>query len=742
MLVLSARGQQADVSKMSGFVRRFMLASNLQDHHIGIQSGNKRKAPSSPASLTAFVRINGDGSQVLATHHCRELARFGNIYIAEIPTTSLASLSGSSSVCRIEANESCSIQMDTVPKCVNLVPVYQGTSLPQAYTGKGVVVGVMDVGFDLTHPNFYTQDLSRYRIQRLWDQLAKPEEGTLGEDQPPMGVYVEGKESLLAYGRSTDGLIVGHGTHTLGTVAGSGYDTAYRGVAFDSDICLVANVTTGNKELIDPEDLYKYTSAADALGFKYIFDYAESVGKPCVISFSEGSTAGFYADDELFEEMLESMVGPGRILVAAAGNNGGKKNFFHKPVGQERMGTFLSSTSEKVFFMCATEGQIDIRTVIHKEKSDTLVYKVDASLAVSDTLEIKDTLDLSSGQYVFHLVSYPSCYNHQVRACEVLVTAPSPVGHEASVSVELVGKDSAADFYLVNGYMVPNALDPELCEGESSHNVMVPGCISSVICVGATSDRISFKNIDGIHQKNAGENKGCLASYSSIGPTIDGRIKPDVVAPGTNVLSSYNHFYTDANPDKWPREFIVARSNVPQPGGEMVSYPWTADTGTSMATPVVAGIIACWLEACPTLTPEQILDIFASTCRPVPNADSTPITEWPNSLAGYGEVDAYAGLLEVLRRYVTGIDALSSHHPSGVTITQQGDHLQISFEQKASCPVVCTLYGLDGRLLSRHVLCTDTPNVISLSHLPAGVYAAQISSSNASLCGSQLFRKQ
>ena len=64
------------------------------------------------------------------------------------------------------------------------------------------------------------------------------------------------------------------------------------------------------------------TYATDALGFKYIFDYADSVGKPCVISFSEGSGQDFQGYDVLFYEMLHQLVGPGHILLASAGNSG------------------------------------------------------------------------------------------------------------------------------------------------------------------------------------------------------------------------------------------------------------------------------------------------------------------------------------------------------------------------------------------------------------------------------------
>ncbi len=194
----------------------------------------------------------------------------------------------------------------------------------------------MDIGFDLTHPNFFSADQSRYRIARLWDQLGHTE----GTD---LGTFIEGREALLSYGHTVDGLLLGHGTHTAGTAAGSGHATPYRGMAFDSELCLVANATSNNMELIPEEEQPLYTSATDALGFKYIFDYAQSVGKPCVVSFSEGAIDSYYGDSELYDEVLASMVGPGRILVASAGNDGERKQFFHKPATEE-CGTFIRGT--------------------------------------------------------------------------------------------------------------------------------------------------------------------------------------------------------------------------------------------------------------------------------------------------------------------------------------------------------------------------------------------------------------
>ena len=90
-------------------------------------------------------------------------------------------------------------------------------------------------------------------------------------------------------------------------------------------------------------DVYKYTYATDALGFKYIFDYAEQTNQPCVISFSEGSQQDFYGYDVLYYEMLGELVGPGRILVASAGNEGRKLSYLRKERGREKAGTLCGT---------------------------------------------------------------------------------------------------------------------------------------------------------------------------------------------------------------------------------------------------------------------------------------------------------------------------------------------------------------------------------------------------------------
>ena len=321
--VLRSGAQRPVFEKMSSLVRELAL----RDHVSQKKVFGKKSSP----RICAFVRMDSEGERAFGENGCRVLAQVGDIYIADIPVHRLSALSRHAGVKRIEANRSHSLVMDSTAIHLNTQPVYEGTNLPQAYTGEGVVMGVVDVGFDVTHPNFFDSTASRYRIKRFWDQLSTDTVGSALY----VGADYTTEEAIRGYAHSRDGLIQTHGTHTLGIAAGSGYDSPYRGMAYESDICIVNNAVSSDIALIDSADIYKYTYATDALAYKYIFDYAASVGKPCVVSFSEGSSQDFRGDDQLFYEMIENLTGPGRIFVAAAGNDGGRKTYFRKPQGTE-----------------------------------------------------------------------------------------------------------------------------------------------------------------------------------------------------------------------------------------------------------------------------------------------------------------------------------------------------------------------------------------------------------------------
>ena len=105
---------------------------------------------------------------------------------------------------------------------------------------------------------------------------------------------------------------------------------------------------------------------------------------------------------------------------------------------------------------------------------------------------------------------------------------------------------------------------------------------------------------------------GDPASFTSNGPTSDGRTKPDVVAPGVYVYTAV----------------------VKEISGDDSTYEYS--NGTSFSTPITAGICALILSAHPELTPLQVRDAVRNTASLSGN---------PNNILGWGIVNAYDALL-------------------------------------------------------------------------------------------------
>ena len=679
-------------------------------------------------TVCAFIRITDDADRILRQNGCQKLAQAGNIYIAAIPADRLGALSQERNVSRIEARRGTHALMDSMAIHLNALPVYAGTSLPQAYTGKDVVMGIMDIGFDLTHPNFYDAQAANYRIKRLWDQISPD---TIGSSLF-VGRDYSGERELLDLGCSYDGKQQTHGTHTLGIAAGSGYNSPYRGMAWESDICLVNNATTEDIALIDTADYDKYTFATDALGFKYIFDYAQSVGKPCVVSFSEGSEQDFYGYDVLYYAMLDSLLGPGRILVASAGNNGNVVNFIHKERGRERAGTFVQTNIDRMSLTAKADAPFTLRTTIYNTEPVIIEIPTDEVLAREDSC-YTDSVLIDDRMYYITLTAYPSCYIPTETCYDIELRALANLGSHKPLSVEFVGRDADIEVYRNSGNLVTNPLAPELCDATVGRTIHSPSSAPRVICVGATGYRTGITNYLGEYREFNQGNDGRRSSYSSIGPTFDGRIKPDVMAPGSNIISSYSSYYLENNPQAGD-----IRSDVEHFDFRGRTYSWNSNAGTSMATPAVGGAIALWLQAKPTLTPEEAMDVIAHT-----SSHYNESLSYPNNEYGYGQIDVYRGLLYILG--IDGIEGLSQHQPKAVSIVPIGQgQLQLRFEgnEGLSTPSFSIrIFNTSGQLVSTQSLTGGQEEyTIDLSSLPRGVYAVQVNTGQPTTTGSTLVR--
>ena len=114
--------------------------------------------------------------QLLKKYGCKIYANWDDIYIASIPLDKVFALCSYPSIHRIEAGKSCSVTNDNSATIVRARDVWN-SSAPLSATGKGVIIGIMDIGFDLTHPNWYSADMQEFRIKQVWDMLDNSEEG-------------------------------------------------------------------------------------------------------------------------------------------------------------------------------------------------------------------------------------------------------------------------------------------------------------------------------------------------------------------------------------------------------------------------------------------------------------------------------------------------------------------------------------------------------------------------------------
>ncbi len=184
-------------------------------------------------------------------------------------------------------------------------------------------------------------------------------------------------------------------------------------------------------------------------------------------------------------------------------------------------------------------------------------------------------------------------------------------------------------------------------EGSGSYTIGSPAAADKAITVGAAAD--------------VGENGFNIASFSSRGPTADGRIKPDIVAPGYKITAAKS--------------------------GSTNGY--VEYSGTSMATPFVSGTIALMLQENPSLTPQQVKDILRDTARDFGPAGKDVDFGW-GMLDGYEAIDAADGANN------GNSIAIPGHVAFVDSLTGTGDSDYWSFDvSSTSYPISITLIMLD-----------------------------------------------
>ena len=685
------------------------------------------------------------------------LCEFPTAYAAFLPVDRILQMALNPSIVRIEAAPMPQLLLDSVPSLVRAKDAWSDANLrlPQAFTGEGVVAGIMDVGFDFTHPTFRNAD-GTSRIKWFWDLMANANPNELGK------IYVE-SDDLLSAQHSSDALQQFHGTYTWGIAGGSGSDNGlHKGIAYDATL-VGATIPLGNlkdydeefrenavqfikSRLLDSQSVsgditVDLTVALLLVELKCIFDQADALGIPCVVNWSLGLSIGYSDDLSVENEILSSLLGPGHILVNGVGNDG--RYNVHEVLSEENdRRAFLqrsdNSDSLDMFFtiVCGQSTPDFVVTMGFMSDEDTIRISTKDLDQLSDIGQVYfDTIPSLDedvvGDYLVAAEAVPSIHKDGDRCYSFSVSLPKHnnvftnilgriivVEIEQPVEVELF---TAPPIHLDYGL-------PSSAYG-MPYTLSWPSMIEDVISVGAMNLREKFINSSGDNYSYEYlDNKyGAIANFSSCGPTFDGRVKPDVVAPGHNIISAFDSFY-----DGYMPNYLKAYT-VDVDGEEYTEF---AFSGTSAAAPVVSGIVALWLQANPQLTPADIREIIRKTSTRIYDKNEEGADK--SNIYGWGLIDAYAGLLEILG-IVDAIPSISQHQPQDVLFDLSGGHLKVTFtsDDKEERGKV-NIYTTDGKLVKETTVSGNA--MIDLSYLRSGVYVVELRTGNQNTSGSTLIR--
>ncbi len=246
----------------------------------------------------------------------------------------------------------------------------------------------------------------------------------------------------------------------------------------------------------------------------------------------------------------------------------------------------------------------------------------------------------------------------------------------------------------------------------------IGGTGKRIITVGAYTSCNYIDHKNSSMWNNSGQTLNQLVSFSSLGPTADGRMKPDITAPGSMLISSFNSS-TSSNRNGEDYNYVVKQENV-----NTVNYYYGSMEGTSMATPVVTGILATWLQANPKLTPEQVREILSNTATT--DSYTGNIAGVGNNRWGYGKINAYDGLVYCLNH--SGIEQIGTPTRPMVYPNPATDICYFLL-QNDDKNVNVSIYTLNGtEIYSRYMgnINAGEQNQLDLSDLAAGIYFIHI----------------
>lgn len=512
-------------------------------------------------------------------------------------------------------------------------------------SGKGVIVGVVDTGIDWRHLDFCNAD-GTTRIKLMLD-FSDPGDsngdGFLdGPDQYGGTLYTEQEinNALNGTGTVNESDVVGHGTHVTGCAAGNGLATGngipagiYVGVAPEADLIIVKGTRVHGSNSFNEWDYIN--------GMVFIDSVATAMGLPYVINLSLGGSGGPHDGKGLGEQAIDNLVGPGKTgkaVVVSAGNEGGK--------AIHTSGTFgggTTSIESKFNIPTYTPNSSNIDDIIQFDGWYRSLFNYSVQVITPSGSSYGPVssghdsgFDTADGLiYISNAKGGASSLNgDKYILIQVYDYYSSKPPKEGEWKIKVFGSSGRYDIWLGGSTMDVNFssnVDYTMIAG-------TPGTAFNAITVGSYVTKSQWTDIDGNSLYIPGLTVNEISSFSSPGPTRDGRTKPEICAPGEKIAASYSitappsgsYSIFNSGSTTYPNAYICEDNKH------------ALTQGTSMAAPHVAGLVALMFEQYPNRDAIQARSSLTETSRSDSYSGIVPNDTW-----GYGKVDAINAMLNL-----------------------------------------------------------------------------------------------